>query len=139
MNNKNLQTELVLLCDYATISREGKLSAMGIFEELRTTNPTAVLAKGFLVATLSGTPNTSYELNIKAEEKKQKTSVLPNLEVGVTTGPNGKSNLVIELVGVNFPKDGKYDFKLFSGRSEVGSTQLTVTNVQVSEKEKLTN
>jgi len=139
MNKQNLETELILLCDYALISKEGKLSALGIFEELRTTNPTAVLAKGFLVATLSGTPNTAYKLNIKAEHKVEKRSILPPLEMGVQTGPNGRSNLLLELVGITFPKEGIYDFKILSEKEEVGSTQLTVIKMNNNKEREVAN
>lgn len=35
MASMKLHTEIITLCDYALISREGKLSISGIFDELR--------------------------------------------------------------------------------------------------------
>ena len=45
MNKQNLHTEIIALCDYASVSREGKLSINGIFDEFRPVNlPAALLA-----------------------------------------------------------------------------------------------
>ena len=42
------------------------------------------------------------------------------------TAPNGKNNLVIELVNLGFEKEGDYLFKIYNREEEVGSTLLKV-------------
>ena len=128
---KKLKTEIIALCDYASISREGKLSVNGIFDEVRVQKFPGGLARAFLVATISGTPDTAYKLNLKIETKNNK-NVHPSLGDTVletVTGPNGRNNLVIELNGLPFQEEGEYQFKLYDGDHVVGSTLLRVLKV----------
>ena len=121
-----LTTEIIALCEYATVSREGKLSINGIFDELRVTKFPGGLARAFLVATVHGKPETSYKLQIKIEHKEKTTG---SVNLDIHTSPNGKNNIVTELVNVPFEKAGDYQFVIYNGDEEVGSTLLKVFDV----------
>jgi hypothetical protein len=125
-NMKQLKTEIIALCDYASVSREGKLSMNGIFDELRIQKFPGGIARAFLVATISGEPNTQNNVILKVESKNGGKSPLKDLNLDAITSPNGKSNLIIELVNLGFEKEGDYYFKIYSGGREVGSTLLKV-------------
>ena len=140
MVNNNLKAELILLCDYALVSQDGKLSILGVFDELRTQEDVAVLSRGFLVATISGNPSKTYTLSVKAETGQKKNNILPPLEITTQTGLNGKANILLEIQGVSFPQQGKYTFKIYNGNIEVGSKEMQVIKVKKNElKEKLVN
>jgi len=127
MNKQNLHTEIIALCDYASVSREGKLSINGIFDEFRPVNLPAAMARIFFVASLVGSPDTSYSLNLKVEKDDNKElQGFPNLNIDVRTSLSGRNNIVLELVGLNFQHEGKYSFKIYNKKEEVGSTTLTV-------------
>ena len=123
---KQLQTEIIALCDYASVSREGKLSINGIFDELRVRKFPGGIPRAFLVATINGTPNTSYKLDLKIESKNCGKSPINNLVLNAVTSPNGKNNLIIELVNLGFEKEGDYMFKIYNEEEEVGETLLKV-------------
>ncbi|MEK7502289.1 MAG: hypothetical protein AAB609_02080 [Patescibacteria group bacterium] len=123
---KQLKTEIIALCDYASVSREGKLSINGIFDELRVAQFPGGIARAFLVATINGTPSTQYKLNLKVESKGGGKSPVDSLALDTITAPNGKNNLVIELVNLGFEKEGDYLFKIYNREEEVGSTLLKV-------------
>lgn len=127
-----LQTEIIALCDYATISREGKLSINGIFDELRVTNLPGGLARAFLVATVKGKPDTPYKLTIKLERGEESKTLL---NMDIQTSPNGKHNMVVELVNLGFEKEGEYRFVIYHGDEEVASTLLKVIHIQEKKKE----
>lgn len=118
-----LHTEIITLCDYALISREGKLSINGIFDELRIQKFPGGIARAFFVATLRGKEDTSYKLNIKTENGKK---IVNSLDLEVHTSINGKNNIILELVNLGFEKEGEYKFVIYHGDDEVGSTQLKV-------------
>ncbi|MDP3726916.1 MAG: hypothetical protein Q8Q96_01205 [bacterium] len=139
---KLLKTEIIALCDYASVSREGKLSINGIFDELRVQKFPGGIARAFLVATVNGTPNTQYRLNLKVEDKNGGKSPINDLVLNAMTAPNGKNNLIIELVNLVFEKEGDYQFKIYNGNQEVGSTLLKVFHFSgtiENKKEKLPN
>jgi hypothetical protein len=123
---KLLKTEIIALCDYASVSREGKLSMNGIFDELRVQKFPGGMARAFLVATVSGAANTRYNVTLKVESKNGGKDPLKDLVLNATTSPNGKSNLIIELVNLAFEKEGDYYFKIYCENKEAGSTLLKV-------------
>lgn len=125
-----LKTEIIALCDYASVSREGKLSINGIFDELRIHKFPGGITRAFLVATVNGTPNTKYSLNLKVESENGAKSPLKDLSLNAITSPNGKNNLIIELINLGFEKEGDYLFKIYNEKEEVGATLLKVIHHQ---------
>jgi hypothetical protein len=123
---KSLKTEIIALCDYASVSREGKLSMNGIFDELRVQKFPGGMARAFLVATVSGAANTQYQVTLKIESENGGKSPLKDLVLNATTSQNGKSNLMVELVNLGFERNGDYYFKIYCEGKEVGSTLLKV-------------
>ena len=122
-----LHTEIITLCDYALISREGKLSVSGIFDELRVQKFPGGISRAFFVATLRGNADTSYKLKISTENGKK---VVNSLDIEVHTSLNGKNNIILELVNLGFEKEGEYKFVIYHGEDEVGSTQLKVLSAE---------
>ena len=142
MNKQSLHTEIIALCDYASISKEGKLSINGIFDELRVQTFPGGMARAFLVATINGTPNTQYKLTLKVEEKNGGKVPFNNLSLEAVTSPNGKNNLMIELLNLVFEKEGDYQFKIYHDNKEIGATLLKVfhfTGKIENKEEKLPN
>lgn len=131
-----LYTEIIALCDYATISKEGKLSINGIFDELRVQNLPGGITRAFLVATVHGLPEESYKLTIKIErdDNSGKSSLQP-LHIEIHTSPNAKNNLIVELINVGFDKEGDYHFRIYHGDDEVGSTILKVIHLKQARQE----
>lgn len=123
---KQLATEIIALCDYASVSREGKLSINGIFDELRVQQFPGGLPRAFFVATVNGTPNTSYKLNLKIEPSKGFAGAQSSFDINALTSHNGKNNLIVEIIGLGFKEEGEYQFILKEGDKEVGSTLLKV-------------
>ncbi|HSX08662.1 MAG TPA: hypothetical protein VLF93_00735 [Candidatus Saccharimonadales bacterium] len=122
-----LHTEIITLCDYALISREGKLSISGIFDELRVQKFPGGIARAFFVATLRGDSDTSYKLKISTENGSR---VINSLDLEVHTSFNGKNNIILELVNLGFEKEGEYKFVIYNGKTEVGSTSVKVLSAE---------
>lgn len=118
-----LYTEIIALCDYATISREGKLSINGIFDEIRIKEFPGGIARAFLVATVHGKPGTTYKLKISIMHGDKAEG---SLDLEVQTSPNGKSNIITEFVNLAFKKEGDYSFVIADGDNIVGQTNLKV-------------
>ena len=131
-----LHTEIIALCDYATISREGKLSVIGIFDELRVQQFPGGIARAFLVATIKGEKDKSYTLKINTELGKK---TLNSVSMENRTSLSGKNNIIIELLNLGFEKEGDYRFVIYQGDKEVGSTNLKVMGAQQEVKYSLPN
>lgn len=129
-----LKTEIVALCDYANISREGKININGIFDEVRVQSFPGGIARAFFVATVRGTANQSYNLTLKVESEKNTPNPLKPLQINVQTSFNGKNNILIELVNVIFQNPGDYQFSIYNSDEKVGSTSLKVFVAKKNEK-----
>ncbi|HWY80159.1 MAG TPA: hypothetical protein VNW29_07415 [Candidatus Sulfotelmatobacter sp.] len=127
-----LHTEIITLCDYALIAREGKLSINGIFDELRVQKFPGGISRAFFVATLQGKPETSYKLKINTEIKGK---VINSLNLEMHTSLNGKNNIILELVNLGFEKEGEYKFIIYHDKDEVGSTLLKVLSAEQQNQE----
>lgn len=123
---KQLKTEIIALCDYASVSKEGKLSINGIFDEMRVSKFPGGISRAFFVATVSGTPANSYKLTLKIEPSKGFAGEKNSFDIDAITAQNGKNNLIVELVGLAFKEEGDYRFVLTEGKNEVGSVSLKV-------------
>ena len=131
-----LKVNLITLSDYASISREGKLSINGIFDKLNVTKFPTNLVRAFFVATVAGDAFTEYKLDLNF---KKGTKQLATFSLNSMTGENGRNNLVVELVGLPIQEEGEYKFSLAHDKKELGSTSLEAILASNQPKEKLPN
>jgi hypothetical protein len=123
----SLKTDLFALCDYATVSREQKLSIIGIFDQFFVANLPTNWPKMFLVAVLSGEGNREYDITLKISPPSKTLQVLPDKDLKVSLGQNGRANLVTELVNFPLPIAGTYKVEILQGSDVVGNLEFKVT------------
>ena len=133
---KNVQTKLIAFCDYASISRENKLSVMGIFDEVRVTQLPGGIARAFFVAVLAGEPDASYQLTVTGSIGKK--IIFHPLQLNIQMSTNGQSNIVLDLVNIGFPEEGTYDFVIEQNKKQVGSTNVKVIHLKQTQEVKYT-
>lgn len=121
-----LATELFVLCDYASISQEQKLSVIGVFDQFFTANIPSVWPRMFLVAVLKGDPGKEYSLSLKLETPTP-SDAFPQKELEIKLGNNGKANLITELVNFPLNETGVHAFQVMSGQEQVGNLEFNVT------------
>ncbi len=131
-----LKVNLITLSDYASVSREGKLSIDGIFDKLNVTTFPTTLVRAFFVATVSGDALTEYKLDLNFKRGKKE---IASFNLVSNTGENGRNNLVVELVGLPIEEEGKYEFALTYNKKELGSAVLEAIAVDNSQSVKLPN
>ena len=131
---KNLQPKMITFCDYASISRENKLSIMGIFDEVRVTQLPGGIARAFFVAVLAGEPEASYQLTVTGSVGKK--VVFPPIQINMQLSPNGQSNIIVDLVNIGFPEEGTYDFVIQHNKEKVGATSINVIHVKQNQEVK---
>ena len=123
---KNLTTDIFVLCDHALISREQKLSIIGIFDQFFVANLPTSWPKMFLVAVVSGEPQKEYSLKLKLAPPKAGENKLPDKELKVTLGANGKANIMTELANFPLPDAGVYKISLEGEEGTVGELEFRV-------------
>ncbi|MBI3342101.1 hypothetical protein HY024_03175 [Candidatus Curtissbacteria bacterium] len=127
----NLTTELFVLCDYASISQEQKLSVIGIFDQFFAANIPTTWPRMFLVAVLKGEPGKQYPLTLKLVSPAPDQN-FPEKTVEVSLGNNGKANLLTELVNFPLNAPGVHKFEITTSNEVVGRLEFNVTKTTAS-------
>jgi hypothetical protein len=127
-----LKVNLITLSDYASVSREGKLSIDGIFDKLNVVTFPTTLVRAFFVATVTGETFTEYKLDLSF---KKGTKEIASFNLNSTTGENGKNNLIVELAGLPIESEGEYKLSLAHNKKELGSAILEVVSVTENQAE----
>ena len=96
-----LSTDIFVLCDQAIVSQEQKLSIIGIFDQFFVTDLPSSWPRMFLVAVARGEAGQEYQLTLKLTPPEKTDNQFPDKDFTIKLGPNGKANVMTELV--NFP------------------------------------
>ncbi len=96
-----LTTDIFVLCDQAVVSQEQKLSIIGIFDQFFVTDLPSSWPRMFLVAVVRGEAGQEYQLTLKLTPPEKTENQFPDKDFTIKLGPNGKANVMTELV--NFP------------------------------------
>jgi hypothetical protein len=122
----NLKVEVFVLSNYADISRDGKLSINGIFDEIFAHQLPGQFLRGFLVFTISGAEsNSQIPVNIEITDATGREIL--KKEATVAVGTKGKGNFIAELVGLPLPVSGEYEVSLVSKQKTIGKITFFVT------------
>lgn len=131
-----LKVNLITLSDYASVSREGKLSIDGIFDKLNVVAFPTTLIRAFFVATVSGDTFTEYKLDLSF---KKGAKEIASFKLNSTTGENGKNNLIVELAGLPIEGEGEYKFSLMHNKKELAAAVLDVVPAEAQTERKMVN
>lgn len=124
-----IKPRFILFCDYALISQEGRLSIIGEFDHLFSTGEKALLSRAFLVASLITNPNKGLTLLIHFINEEERDEVLSK-EIGVTSGPDGRMNIVLGFETLTFNSFGIYKAKISEGNKLIAEARLHVVQVK---------
>jgi hypothetical protein len=136
---KKLSCNLLLTCDQTILSKDNKISLIGIFDQIFLPEIPGNHPKMSLVGIVSGEPFSDHKLTINFKDPQDKL-VYPDQEISVNLGSTGKSNLVAEFVNLPIQNLGLYTFSLYSGKTLLASTSLNISKVpQPPAKSKVIN
>ena len=130
-----MKVSFVHLCDYATVSKEGKLSAMGIFDRINAPSfphQHPMLALAFQIEMMPSEVNSRFSITVKMVNADGKPQLEIQGELELTgTLPGGKTAKVPQvnaMTGVTFAKPGMYSFDIFVNGYHAGSAPFEVAN-----------
>jgi len=115
-----MQVGFALLVEHVIEGRDGKLSLIGIFDEIRSTSVPVTFPRMFaavrLLARVSEGTEHTVQLVIVDEDGHEVVNKSRSFPVRLTpTGPTVpmSAEIVTELVAVKFPRFGDYEFNVF--------------------------
>jgi hypothetical protein len=125
MPKNALHVEFLVLCDNALLSKDNKLSLIGIFDSIVTDSMPFNFPKMALVAVVSGQPHSTHDLFLIITSPEGKPIV--SLNIKVTLGASGNSNLISDLANFPLETTGEYRISLSQNKKEITSKTFTVS------------
>ncbi len=126
-----LRAKFILFCDYALIAQDGKVSIIGEFDHLFSSQDTATLTRGFLVSKISGEANSQVNLEVSFINTQNKEPVFKNT-FSINLDPSGNAGLVMEVSGLTFKQFGLYKAIISSSGKALSEAELHVAKAQVN-------
>lgn len=133
-----MEVKFAHVCDYASISQEGKLSVMGIFDrigapQVPVVHPQMYVAFGLdLDYTEVGRPFTVEVQMVDSDGEpiwKAKAQGIPHMPVTAKPGDRNVVVQVIPLQGLTFREFGSYDVNIFTNGQMKERIQFNVSQV----------
>lgn len=115
----DLQVEIIALADYASLSKENKLTIAGIFDRISVSKLPARWPKMFLVLVLKGEPESEHKLELAVYSETGKEYLFKR-KLKIKLGRNGKASLITSLVNFPLKWPGKHEMMLTEGEKKVG-------------------
>ena len=135
MAKNNPLVEIFVLCDTALISRENKLSIIGIFDQIVSDKIPFNYSKITLVAVLSGHPQTEHTLLLEIKDPADR--VISSISLKVVLGAGGRSNIITELANFPITYTGIYKAALSENKNLLAKSELSVG--KTSQKPQVSN
>ena len=120
-----ISVELLVLCDYALVSQENKLSVMGIFDQIFVEKIPAFHHKMFAVGIVKGDANMTYEVSLRIAAPDGK-EILSSPKLSNKFGDSGRSNLILGLENLPLQLIGEYRVELESSGIKLGEMTFKV-------------
>ena len=127
--------DLLVVCDLAQITQDGKLSILGIFGRVAVNRLPMRYPRFFLVGILSGEPNSKHSLKFTITNPNGE-NVIREFEMMTKFGYDGKANVINDMTGTVFSMLGLYTVTLMIDRKIHRSTSFLVTKSNKSALQK---
>ena len=137
-----MELATILLADYANIEQHGKLNVMGIFGNIYCEKfPARHLSMTLIVRLRAelGEFGDDRQVNVKLLDEDGK-EIIPTISVFVkipepSKGIRPEINLILQLNEIIFPKEGRYEIRVFIDKDSKGYLPIDV----IQFKQKTTN
>ena len=132
-----MKLALLLIADYANLTRDGKLNVMGIFREINAVQFPARHSSMHLVAKLLpelGEYGDKRDLAVKLLDPDGKELMNISGEIEVPQPQQGyppEVNVILELKDVVFPQPGPYSFVILVDKDHKGSLPIYVNKIEI--------
>ncbi len=128
MSVLNAKLNFSFLCDYASVSREGKLSMAGIFENINVRTLPTHHPLMFIVTNIGGVNNQdkfTCRLILNDQSQKQLASISQEVKVD----PQRNFGFIGQFVNVRYDVVGEYAIKFYIDNKEIGTHRFQVRQV----------
>ena len=128
MSVLNAKLNFSFLCDYAYVSREGKLGMNGIFENINARKFPVHHPLMFVVANISGVNNKDkFTCELTFETRPSKSLAVIISEVSVD--PEKNFGFIGQFINVKYDYPGNYIIKFYIDNKEIGRKMFQLRQI----------
>lgn len=132
---EQMQLKFLTLCDLASITREGKLNILGIFQQIFVREfPTRYL-KFTIVGIITGTPSQTVSITLKVLDSDNQ-SAMPDQTVNLQIGNGGRAQMLFDVINLPLNAAGEYTIELHSDDKLLGTSNFEVVKANPSTPQK---
>lgn len=124
-----LKPEWIHISEFASVSADGKITIVGIFDELRSPNIPAVQPQFFISGVFKGTPKSSHSLLLKINPPSGKDSISVGAPQTIELGKNGRLNVVLGIGSLPLKEWGTYKFEILEDKKVIASKGIQLIKV----------
>lgn len=125
-----LNSEFILLCDYAFIGEGGKLCIIGKFETVFVRDVPSAHPEMFIVAHFSGEPNSTHHVNLQITDPTGKEMISKDAPVfQMKLSGFGTGNFMHRLFNFPINHAGTYTISFSEKKKELGKTTVSIMKV----------
>ena len=135
---KNLSCNLLLTCDQTILSKDNKISLIGIFDQIFVPSIPTNHPKLSLVGIVIGDAYADHTLTVAITDPTGK-KLFPDQNISINLGVTGRSNLVADFINLPITSAGLITFTLLSAKTELSKTILTITQITPPTKNRVIN
>ncbi len=128
MSVLNAKLNFSFLCDYASVSREGKLSMNGIFENINVRQLPTHHPLMFIVANISGV-NDKDKFTCELIQDDQTQKQIASISQEVKVDPKRNFGFIGQFVNVRYEAMGNHIIKFYIDNKEIGSHSYAIRQV----------
>ena len=122
-----MECDWAVICDYALTAQDGKVSVIGMYDAIMATAFPATHPTMAAVFRLRAIPNATEP--VKVEVARPNGDVLHGFEGNITIGATGVFTLIVNVVGLTFPEEGRYSFRVLTNNRLLKSVALRLHRV----------
>lgn len=132
----DLRLELLILCDHALTSKEGKLSIIGIFDRMFVRKIPSTFARFFVVAILIGKPDSKHNISLSIKDPQGKEVLPKTKEIAIKLGNQGRSNIITDIVNMPLSITGEFTISLSEKGKKLGEKKFSAISIGASNAKK---
>lgn len=132
------EIRLAALCDYASVSQDGKVSLLGIFRNISVSTLPAQHPRMYLVAIL-GLEMGGHSVIVRMRNPDGSATMPNPPEISVHAVAGQDVNVIVELNNLNFTSLGTHRFDLDVDGRTVGSLPVSIVQMQAASQGKRAN
>jgi len=134
----SINSEFILLCDYAFIGEGGKLCVIGKFETIFVRELPSGHPEFFIVGHFSGEPNSVHEVNVQITDPRNNDMIRGDASsFKLQLSPYGTGNFIHRLFNFPINNAGEYIVSFDTHGKQIGTSKVLVIRIKEQDKSQL--